>query len=191
MTVSTKSEAYPSAMREIADTGYNAPESFSVKFPTAKAAVQWRMQFYGYLRALDADADKRGPDKNEQGDLMPNGFEVTAARGRGLLLSVHGKELRFTPRDITDLGSMGDKILESLDKVKTKQENENLGWVKERKQERLKRQQVTAIDMTQTAQTAKVAETETEEDVSVRAVRLSKLAKLDSPEEEPEVGKTL
>lgn len=124
MTLSKRIEGYPVTFHAIAAKGYKSPKPFGMTFATEGAALSFRMQWYGFLRALDADAAKQGPDKDEYGNIRPNGHEITARNGRALKVTIHGTELLFTPREITPLADDTAQILSALDDILIEQEEQ-------------------------------------------------------------------
>ncbi len=114
MSLSSKMGAYPVAFHEIATKGWRSLESFSVLCASNKEAIGFRMQWYGFLKAVDLASVDEKPLKDTEGNLIYP-LANMAVTGRGLQVSIKERKVIFTPREITQIGANADRLLNSLE----------------------------------------------------------------------------
>lgn len=114
MTLSNKMGAYPVAFHEIATKGWRSLKPFDVLCGSEKEAIGFRMQWYGFLKAVDLASSEEKPLKDAEGNLIYP-LANMAVMGRGLQVSIKGRRVVFTPREITQIGTNADRLLNSLE----------------------------------------------------------------------------
>jgi len=164
MSTPTTMDAYPASFQHLAENGYKAEESFTVDFATKSAAIAFRFQWYGFLKALDAEARRLPTEKDAFGNHLLNKHALMARKGRGIMVSHKERTLTFTPRDHTPLSQDIERVNEALYAVlpPTDRAESPEAFAARKKRERRK----TQADVTQTRAELTVAahDMETEHD---------------------------
>jgi hypothetical protein len=116
MTISTKLSAFPIEFIQLADDALRYTNAFELPFANEKEAKAFRMQWYGFLRALDYDA------KGEEGVEDTTGYisypkTRLAENARNFALTIHqgaqdgAYAVKFTPRGLTATGAAAERLL--------------------------------------------------------------------------------
>lgn len=122
MSMSTKLGAYPAEFMEWTSQPSNV--AFSVECDgSEKAANGIRMQWYGFLRALDGRAKNETPVRDEHGAITYP-WDTLASSARQYKVTVAGSTVTFTPREQTRVGEFVRRLGE--DKEQKEEEFEQM-----------------------------------------------------------------